>query len=85
MVEKKEAKKRSMVDTRVIIASSIQFLSPYSFTSMPKDTRDPSALCHEMILMILRMADEDLLKESGNAVYHRMKRDLDKIQCAFFF
>jgi hypothetical protein len=34
-----------------------------------------------MLLTILRFADEDMLKESGNAVYHRMKRELDEIRC----
>jgi hypothetical protein len=48
---------------------------------MPKDTRDGRKdLCNEMVLMILRLADEDMLSKSGNPVYLRMKRELDEIR-----
>jgi hypothetical protein len=30
--------------------------------------------------MILRMADEAMLNESGNAVYLKMKKELDEIR-----
>ena len=45
---------------------------------MPKDTQDPrKSLCSEIVLMILRLADEDMLNESGNPVYLKMKRELE--------
>lgn len=48
---------------------------------MPKDTQDARKyLCNEMVLTILRLADEDMLSESGNPVYLKMKRELDEIR-----
>jgi len=52
---------------------------------MPKDTHDPlKYLCNEIFLTILRLADEDMLHESGNVVYLGMKRELDEIQWVLF-
>jgi hypothetical protein len=48
---------------------------------MPKDTQDNrKSICNEIVLMILRLADEGMLNESGNAVYLRMKRELDEFR-----
>jgi hypothetical protein len=48
---------------------------------MPKDTQDPlKHLCNEIVITILRLADEDMLRDSGNAMYLRMKRELDELQ-----
>jgi hypothetical protein len=42
---------------------------------MPKDTLD-----NDKILEILRMADEDMLRASGNPVYLALKADLDRLK-----
>jgi hypothetical protein len=53
---------------------------------MPKDTRDPCKyLNKEIILTILRWADEKMLSESGNAVYIKMKKELDEIRWVVVF
>ncbi len=51
-----------------------------SFThaiSMPKDTRDSCNSLNELVLMILRLADEEMLTKSGNPVFLKMKRELE--------
>lgn len=48
---------------------------------MPDDTQDSGrSNLDEMILTILRMADERMLHDSGNPVYIRMKTELDRLQ-----
>lgn len=72
----------------IVITSSIQSLtiSPHLFFLMPKDTWNARKyLSNEIILMILQLADEDMLRKSGNAVYLRIKRELDDIWWGFFF
>ena len=82
MGEKKDPKK-TMINDAVIIRP---IFSPRIFILMPKDTRDPrNSLCHEIVLMVLRMADKEMLKESGNAVYLKMKKELDEIRWVPFF
>lgn len=52
---------------------------------MPKDTQDAcKSLCNEILLTIVRLADEDMLRESGNPVYLRMRRELDENQWVSF-
>jgi hypothetical protein len=56
-------------------------LSPRLFIAMPKDIQDIiKHLCNEVVLRILQLADEDMLRDSGNAVYLRMKRELDEVR-----
>lgn len=51
---------------------------PRLFISMPDDTQDTDkSLCNEIVLMIVRLADEDMLNESQNPVYLKMKRELE--------
>ena len=72
-----------MIDDAVIIRP---IFSPHIFILMPKDTRDPrNSLCHKIVLMVLQMADEEMLKESSNAVYLKMKKELDEIRWVPFF
>jgi hypothetical protein len=53
---------------------------------MPQDTQEPcTSLFNDMILMILRLADEDMLSKSGNAVYLRMKKELEDLRCVATF
>jgi hypothetical protein len=76
-------KKRKKDDVRHFASLSNLSISPHSFISMPKDTRDRSShksLCNEIVLTILRLADEDMLRESDNAVYLGLKRELDDIR-----
>jgi hypothetical protein len=78
---RRKEKKGKMVDVRhcIIASFSIPSLSPIH--SMPKDTKDNrKSICNEIVLMILRLADEGMLNESGNAVYLRMKRELDEFR-----
>jgi hypothetical protein len=47
---------------------------------MSKDTQDGGMHPYkEEILTLLRMADERMLRESGNPVYLRLKTELDLI------
>ena len=82
--EKRRDKKKY---TSLIIMLSISlFFSPYSFISMPQDTQEPcTSLFNDMILMILQLADENMLSKSGNAVYLRMKKELEDLRCVATF
>ena len=77
-VEKKKKTEGEKKKRRVCGYEFHLFFPPRSSTPMPKDTQDPrKSLCSEIVLMILRLADEDMLNESGNPVYLKMKRELE--------
>jgi hypothetical protein len=64
----------------IAITSSIPFLSSHLFTLMLEDTRDShKSLCNEIVLVILQLANKDMLNESGNPIYLRMKTELDEL------
>ena len=39
--------------------------------------------CHDVVLTLLRMADEQMLHESGNQVYLDMKAELERLRLVF--
>ena len=48
---------------------------------MPKDTQDHGkSFNRAAILAVLRTADESMLRESGNPVYLRLRKELDLIR-----
>jgi hypothetical protein len=74
-----EAGRKRKRDKRQCASLSIRSLILSLFVSMPKDTQDAHKhLGNEIVLTILRLADEDMLRDSGNAIYLRMKRELDE-------
>jgi hypothetical protein len=48
---------------------------------MPEDTQDDGrSLCTEAKVTLLRTADERMLHDSGNLVYHRLKAEVNQLQ-----
>lgn len=86
--ERKEKGKTEIYSLWSVVSLSIRSftLSPRLFIPMPKDTHDfLKCPCNEIVLRVLQLADENMLCESGNAIYLRMKRELDEIQWVWCF
>ena len=48
---------------------------------MLKDTQNHDrSICNELMLTLLRSADESMLCDSGNQVYLKMKEELDRLR-----
>lgn len=85
MGEKKE-KKKCQICVCVIHPFPTLIHQTCNDTQMCNDTQDPfRSLCNEMILTILRLADEEMLRKSGNEVYLRLKKELDVLRCVYLF
>lgn len=48
---------------------------------MPEHTHCNLSICKDSILSLLRVADEHMLRESGNLAYLRLKSELDRYRC----